>query len=68
VQAHRWRYCSARYRYGDLLVEYEFRQETDFLHSDRQQASVKEPDGFLAVDMGVRAWIDDMLRSEGETQ
>jgi hypothetical protein len=68
VRKNRWRYCEAYYEIGDIKIKYEFRQETDFPHSDRQQAPVKEPDGFLAVDMGVRTWIGEMLRPEGEDQ
>jgi hypothetical protein len=68
VQANRWRYCSTDYRFGDVRVEYEFRQETNFPHSKRAQIPVKEPDGFLAADMGMRKWIGDMLRSEAAAQ
>ena len=68
VQKVRWRYCETFYEIGDIKVSYQFRQETDFPHSHRQQAPVREPNGFMAVDMGVRTWIGEMLRSEGGTQ
>jgi hypothetical protein len=68
VQANRWRYCSTTYRYGDLRIDYEFRQETNFPYYKGAQIPVKEPDGFLAMDVGVRAWIGDMLQSEDGAQ
>jgi hypothetical protein len=61
VQTRRWRYCSTYYRYGDLRVEYEFQQETKFPHDQYRPAPVKEPDEFLAMDTGIRAWIESML-------
>jgi hypothetical protein len=67
VQANGWRYCSTIYRYGDVRVDYEFRQETNFPYDKRKQVPVKEPDGFLAVDTGVRTWIEEMLHHQDGT-
>jgi hypothetical protein len=62
VQTNRWRYCSTTYRYSDVLIEYEFRQETNFPHYKGPQIPVNEPDGFLAVDANVRSWMAEMLQ------
>lgn len=60
------RTCSTTYRYGpDLGVRYEFAvSRGDPLRQPpgTPNASIAEPDGLLAFDARIRAWIDDLQR------
>ena len=58
--------CNTIYQYGpDLIVEYAFRQNRALGQRfawPTPDGAIPEPDGFLALDARVRAFIDDLQR------
>ena len=60
------RACNTIYQYGpDLIVEYVFKQDRAPGHLffwPTPDGAIPEPDGFLALDARVRAFIDDLRR------
>jgi hypothetical protein len=62
------RNCETGYRYGDVRIAYKFRQDKQAPHQEKfwplqPTGPIKEPEGFLAVDANVRAWINEMLHA-----